>query len=81
MSQRMPANPAASRLQRVKIVATHHPHRGEIGRFTGKVITFAWAGGSTMAEVQLEHCKHGTDGCFVAKGDVREVDADDQYVR
>jgi hypothetical protein len=23
-----------------------------------------------MAEVKLENCRHGTDGCFVSKGDV-----------
>jgi len=26
-----------------------------------------------MAEVKLEHCRHGTEGCFVSPGDVREV--------
>ena len=24
-------------------------------------------------EVKLEHYRHGTDGCFVSKGDVRQV--------
>jgi hypothetical protein len=26
-----------------------------------------------MVEVKLEHCRHGTDGCFVSKGDVVQV--------
>jgi hypothetical protein len=30
--------------------------------------------------VKLEHCKHGTDGCYVSPGDVRQVNEDDQYV-
>jgi len=29
-----------------------------------------------MAEVKLEHCRHGTEGCFVSPGDVREVRSD-----
>ncbi len=66
--------------QRVKIVKRDHPHRGEIGRFTGKIIAFKWGEGKRMAEVRLENCKHGTDGCFVSPGDVRQVDDDDQYV-
>jgi hypothetical protein len=26
-----------------------------------------------MAEVKLENCRHGVDGCFVKKGEVRGV--------
>jgi hypothetical protein len=26
-----------------------------------------------MAEVKLENCRHGTDACFVGKGDVKQV--------
>jgi hypothetical protein len=29
--------------------------------------------GKQMAEVKLEHCRHGTDGCFVSQGDIRMV--------
>ena len=66
---------------RVKVVKPTHPHVGEIGRFTGKVISIPGAiKASTMAEVRLENCRHGTDGCFVSKGDVRQVDDEDQYV-
>lgn len=66
---------------RVKIVKKDHPHVGEIGRFTGKVIEMNFATPKKMAEVALEHCRHGTDGCFVSVGDVRRVDDDDQYIR
>ena len=63
---------------RVKIVGKNHPHRGEYGRFTGKVIRLIT--GATMALVTLEACKHGGDACYVSPGDIREVNADDQYV-
>ncbi len=39
---------------------------------TGKIITMRFSGES-MAEVALEHCRHGGDACFVNKGDVRQV--------
>lgn len=26
-----------------------------------------------MAEVKLDHCKHGTDACFVSPGQVRTI--------
>jgi hypothetical protein len=60
-------------LQRVQIVNRQHPHFEEYGRFTGKIITMRFGDGKQMAEVKLEHCRHGTDGCFVSPGDVREV--------
>lgn len=63
---------------RVKIVGKDHPHRGEYGRFTGETIRLVT--GQRMALVRLEHCKHGMDGCYVSPGDIREVNADDQYV-
>jgi hypothetical protein len=63
---------------RVKIVGRDHPHRGEYGRFTGEVIRLVT--GTTMALVELENCKHGGDGCYVAAGDIRAVDDDDQFV-
>lgn len=66
-----------ARLPRVKIVSNTHPHRGEYGRFTGEIINVL---GKKMALVKLEHCKHGTDGCYVSVGEVREVNSDDQYV-
>lgn len=55
---------------RVVICDPEHPHYRESGVLTGKVIRFLhWAG--EMAEVKLEACRHGTDGCFVSKGQVR----------
>lgn len=61
----------SDRLPRVQIVNRKHPHFEEYGRFTGKIIAPIWGG--KMAEVTLENCRHGTDGCFVSPGDVREV--------
>ena len=60
-------------LPRVQIVNRKHPHFEEYGRFTGKVIKMKFGLGNEMAEVKLEHCRHGTDGCFVGAGDVRQV--------
>lgn len=59
-------------LPRVQIVNRQHPHFEEYGRFTGKVVTMRFSG-EAMAEVRLEHCRHGGDACFVSKGDVRQV--------
>jgi hypothetical protein len=58
---------------RVQIVNPEHPHFEEYGRFTGKIITMRFGDGPEMAEVKLEHCRHGTEGCFVSKGDVKQV--------
>ena len=58
---------------RVQIVQRNHPHFEEYGRFTGKIIAMKVGNGETMAEVALEHCRHGMDACFVSKGDVRQV--------
>lgn len=58
-------------LPRVQITDRHHPHFEEYGRFTGKVIKMVW--GAKMAEVALENCRHGTDGCFVSPGQIRQV--------
>lgn len=61
-----------TQLQRVQIVNREHPHFEEYGRFTGKIITMRF-NGHKMAEVKLEHCRHGGDGCFVSPGDVKQV--------
>lgn len=61
------------KLQRVQIVNRDHPHFEEYGRFTGKIITMRFGNGDQMAEVKLENCRHGTDGCFVSKGDVVHI--------
>jgi hypothetical protein len=63
----------SERLQRVQIVNRNHPHFEEYGRFTGKIITMKLGSREQMAEVELENCRHGTDGCFVSKGDVKQV--------
>lgn len=71
-----PSPDTPAQLLRVQIVNRRHPHFEEYGRFTGKVIRPVWAkndGRGDMAEVKLEHCRHGADGCFVSKGDVRQV--------
>lgn len=60
-------------LPRVQIVNRQHPHFEEYGRFTGKVITMTFGARARMAEVELEHCRHGVDACFVSVGDVRQV--------
>lgn len=52
---------------RVYICDPKHPHFGESGVMTGKVISLF---GEAMAEVKLDRCAHGTDGCFVKKGQV-----------
>lgn len=63
---------------RVKIVNREHPHHGEYGRFTGEIVKPIWGG--KMALVKLENCPHRNESCYVSPGDVREVNADDQYV-
>lgn len=60
-------------LPRVQIVNRKHPHFEEYGRLTGKIVTMRFGKQEQMAEVKLEHCRHGTDGCFVSKGDVIQV--------
>jgi hypothetical protein len=63
----------AEQLQRVQIVDPEHPHFEEYGRFTGRIIALRWSRGDQMAEVELESCRHGTEGCFVSPGQVRQV--------
>ena len=60
-------------LQRVQIVDRRHPHFEEYGRFTGKIVTMKFGTREQMAEVNLENCRHGSDGCFVLKGQVKAV--------
>lgn len=59
-------------LQRVQVIDRDHPHFEEYGRFSGKIITMRFSGES-MAEVILENCRHGGGGCFVSKGQVKQV--------
>jgi hypothetical protein len=60
---------------RVFVCDRKHPHYGESGVMTGKVITMKFSG-EQMAEVKLDDCKHGTDGCFVGKGQVQQEKRD-----
>lgn len=50
-----------------------HPHYPETGRFTGKVVTMKFGDKRPMAEVKLDNCKHGTDACFVSRGQIRFI--------
>lgn len=61
------------KLPRVQIVHRQHPHFEEYGRFTGTIITMKFGDRAQMAEVALENCRHGVDGCFVRAGEVRQV--------
>lgn len=54
---------------RMRICDREHPHYPERGFLTGKVITMRFSG-EHMAEMRLEHCQHGTEGCFVSKGQI-----------
>ncbi len=68
-----PIAPRDRRLQRVQIVNRQHPHCEEYGRFTGRIVTMKFGTREPMAEVKLENCRHGSDGCFVSKGEVQAV--------
>lgn len=62
-------------LPRVQIVRRSHPHFEEYGRFTGRMIRMKFGEPrDEMAEVRLEHCRHGVEACFVSPGDVQQVD-------
>lgn len=54
---------------RVQIVDPTHPHFPEHGVMTGKILTMKFSG-EEMAEVRLDNCRHGTDACFVSKGQI-----------
>lgn len=60
---------------RVRISNPEHPHYPETGILTGKVITMKFGDRRQMAEMKLDSCKHGTDACFVSKGEVAEIGA------
>jgi hypothetical protein len=64
---------AETALPRVQVVNRKHPHFEEYGRLTGKIIWFPWGHGDSMVEVRLENCRHGTDGCFAKRGDIKQV--------
>ena len=55
----------------VTIVDRAHPHYGEHGVMTGEIIRFRPTG-EQMAKVKLDHCAHGTNACFVTKGQIAE---------
>jgi hypothetical protein len=54
----------------VEIVDSSHPHYGERGHFTGRIIVLRF---EQLAELRLENCQHGEGGCFVNKGQVAQV--------
>lgn len=54
---------------RVRICDPKHPHYPESGWLTGEMITVL---GKPMALLRLDDCRHGTDGCYVGKGQVAE---------
>lgn len=51
----------------MRVVDPQHPHYRESGYLTGKVISLF---GTAMAELRIEQCRHGTDGCFVSQGQI-----------
>ena len=53
--------------RRVVIVDRKHPHHGESGYLTGDTIVVL---GTPMTKLTLDNCRHGTDGCFVKKGQI-----------
>lgn len=58
---------------RVRICDPKHPHYPETGVMTGKMIRMIFDD-TLMAEVKLDTCQHGTDACFVKKGQVKADD-------
>lgn len=54
----------------VQIIDPSHPHYPETGRWAGNVVSLF---GKPLAEITLDGCKHGTDGCFVAQGQIRQI--------
>ena len=59
---------AGDRPIRVRICDPDHPHYPESGVLTGEMISLF---GKSMALLQLDNCCHGTDGCYVKKGQVQ----------
>lgn len=55
-----------------------HPHYPEAGYLTGEVIRLVT--GTSMAKVRLTTCIHGTDACFVTKGQVRQIEEPRQWI-
>lgn len=62
-------------LIRVRISDPDHPHYPEHGWLTGKIIQMKFGDRTQMAEMQIEGCIHGTDACFVSKGQVTALNA------
>ncbi len=60
-------------IAKVKIIAPEHPHYGECGVFSGKIIKRL---GKTMGEVRLDNCPHGISGCFVSQGQIEVIEID-----
>lgn len=60
-------NDMAIKRMLVRICDPKHPHFPETGYLTGKTISVL---GKPMTEVKINNCQHGTDGCFVGKGQI-----------
>lgn len=56
---------------KVRICDPKHPHFPEFGTLTGEMIQLL---GEPMAKMNLEGCIHGTDACFVGKGQVTQLE-------
>jgi hypothetical protein len=55
---------------RVRICDKEHPHYPAVGVLTGKVIRLF---GKPMAELKFDQDSHGTEACFVDKGQVEKA--------
>jgi hypothetical protein len=56
--------------QHLYISDPDHPHYPEQGYLTGEMISLL---GQPMAKFKLDACRHGTDACFVSKGQLTQV--------
>ncbi len=55
---------------RMRISDPDHPHYGESGYLTGEILRMKFTHES-MAKLRLEHCQHGVDACYIAKGQIQ----------
>lgn len=57
-------------MKEIKVLITNpkHPHCDKVGYLTGKIILTAW--GAEMAELRF---RDENGGCFISKGDAKEL--------
>lgn len=55
---------------RIGIIAPRHPHTGESGTIVAEAVGGPRSVGLDW-QVKLDHCRHGTDGCFVSEDEIR----------